>query len=451
MPDQRQDVGGNLAPQAGGKRRTPLPNRKEVFAWAMYDWANSAYSTLSITVLLLYIQGPVFPEEVWGDTGFVVWGFGIGISMVIAAALSPIVGAIADAHASKRRWLAGTALPGALASSLLFFVPPSYPWIVTALFFLASLFFELSLGVYNGFLPEIARDEDMDRVSAWGFAMGYLGGGLALALVIVMFFFGDKIGLPPEGESAFRTRLGLLLMGLWWGFFTLPTLAVVRDKRSATRSPKPLGRAAKQALREVGGTIRNVRRYRMLALFLLGFLIYNEGVQTMISQSGTFAKRVLKMEPQDLVMVVLMIQFIALPGAILVGHLATRFGQKSTLIGCLLVWIAILVAAYYITTTLQFWIMAAVAALVLGGTQSVSRSIMGQMTPEKHTAEFFGFFNLSGKATSMFGPIFFTSILALTGDANLAVTSLLVFFVAGLAIVTRLNLALGKEQARAAD
>jgi UMF1 family MFS transporter len=415
----------------------------------MYDWANSAYSTLSITVLLLYIQRDVFPNETWGDVGVIVWGWGIGATMLAAAVLSPICGAIADAHASKRRWLAATALPGAAAAALLFVVPPSSPWLVTSLFLAASLGFELSVGFYNGFLPEIADDHNMGRVSAWGFALGYIGGGLALALVTALFLWGDAIGLPTQ--NAFRSRLGLLVMGLWWGLFSLPTLLLLRDKRPASREPLPIAQAARRALREVGQTIRNVRRYRTLALYLLAFLVFNDGVQTMITQSGTFANKVLAMQPKELVLVILMIQFIALPGSLLVGHLADRWGQKPVLLACLVIWIGLLIRAFYITTTAEFWWMAAVAALVLGGTQSVSRAIMGLMTPQKHAAEFFGFFNLSGKATSMFGPVLFSTVLAATKSAHWAIVSLLVFFVVGFLMVLPVNIAEGRRVARAEE
>ena len=428
--------------------------RREVFAWAMYDWANSAYSTISITVLVNYLVTDVLPSgHAWGewlgDPGVVIWGYGIGLTMFVAALLSPVLGAIADAHASKRRWLTVTALTGAAASSLMFFATPDQPALFVSLFLLAHLAFELSFGFYNAFLPEIAGDEEMGRVSAWGYALGYLGGGVALALVIGTLRYAEALGLPTEDQ--FGKRLGLLIMGLWWGLFSLPTLLILRDKGEPSRERQPLHRAARQAFRDVGRTLRNVRRYRILAIFLLGFLVYNDGVQTVISQASVFAQKVLKMDAIELAKLILMIQFVALPGSMLVGWAADRFGQKRALIACLLVWIGILTGAFFITTTAQFWVMAFVTALVLGGIQSVSRSIMGLMTPERHTAEFFGFFNFSGKATSVFGPIFFSTILAATGNANAALGSLLVFFILGLAIVWPVNVARGQQEARAVE
>ncbi len=236
MPRERQDVDTGETRTDGGVS-SDLTKKRQVFAWALYDWANSAFSTLSITVLVSYIKDDVFP----GNAGTLLWGWGIGTTMLVAGVLSPIVGAIADAHASKRRWLAGTALPGAVAASLLFFATPDMPFLVAGLFLASTLLYELSIGFYNGFLPEIAGDDDMDRVSAWGFALGYIGGGLALAIVIGIFFLGDQLGLPTE--NAFRKRVGLLLMGLWWGIFTIPTRLNLCDQRPATKQPRPVPRA----------------------------------------------------------------------------------------------------------------------------------------------------------------------------------------------------------------
>ncbi|MEX0714002.1 MAG: MFS transporter [Pirellulales bacterium] len=417
-------------------------SRREIFAWAMYDWANSAYSTISITVLAVYVKTDVLP----GKGGILLLGPGLGVTMFVAALLSPILGAVADAHASKRRWLAGTALTGAAAVSLMFFTTPDLAWLLVLLYLMANLGMELSQGFYNGFLPEIASDENMGRVSAWGYALGYLGGGLALALILVMFQWGDLVGLPDD--PIFRKRLGLLFTGLWWAGFTIPCLMVLRDRvQPATRAPGLLT-AARKALGEVRRTLVNIRHYRMLALFLVGFLIYNDGVSTVITQSSQFAIEKFKMETTELGLIILMVQFIALPGAMLVGALADRIGQKPMLLVCLGVWTLLLALAFFISEKWQFWCMAAVAGLVLGGTQSVSRAIMGLMTPERHSAEFFGFFNLSSKAASVFGPVFFGFMLAYTGNPNYAITSLLVFIVVGAAIVLPLNVAEGQRHAR---
>jgi MFS transporter, UMF1 family len=415
--------------------------RKEIIAWCMYDWANSAYSTIYITVLVLYLQGAVLP----GDAGLTAWGWGIGVTTLCTAFLSPILGAIADAQANKRGWLFFTTMLGASASVLMFFGTPEHPWWFVAMFLIANLNYELVQCFYNAFLPEIADDRKMGSVSAWGFGTGYVGGGLMLVVAVVLNQFGEQWGLPTENH--FLPRLCLLVMGIWWAVFSLPMLLLVRDKAKPRVDSRSLATTAVAGLRDVLRTLGEIRRYRMLAIFLVGFLIFNDGVMTVISQASVFAKNKFQVEDKDLIPVFLMIQFVALPGAVFIGWLANKIGQKAALHLCLAVWIVVLVSGFLITTMTQFWFMAALTALVMGGTQSVSRTIMGLMTPESRTGEFFGFFNLSGKAFSMLGPILFTEILKRTHSANWAIISLLVFFVVGWAIIAPLNIARGKEEA----
>ncbi|MFO0899422.1 MAG: MFS transporter [Pirellulales bacterium] len=419
----------------------PLPvSRREVLAWAMYDWANSAYSTLSITILVNYIQRVVFPDPRVGPT---VWAWGISASMLAAAVLSPVLGALADAHASKRFWLGATALPGAFCALLLALVPPSMSWTVTALFVLTAFFFELSLGFYNGFLPELADERTMNRVSAWGFGLGYIGGGLALVVAASLFTLGPRWGLSASDQL----RGGLVVMGLWWGLFSLPTLLVLRDRAAPRDAQKTLVAAGRQALAEVGRTLANVRAYRTLALFLLAFLFYNDGVQTVITQASTFAIQELEFQQTELIGLILMIQFVAFPGAMLVGWLSDRLGQKPALMLCLAIWIALVTGAWFVQEKWQFWILGAVVALVMGGVQSVSRAIMGAMTPASHSAEFFGFFNLSGKATSFMGTFLFGAVMLKTGNPRQAILSLLVLFLVGGALASLVNVDRGRREA----
>lgn len=415
---------------------------RDIIAWCMYDWANSAYSTIYITVLVGYLQRAVLTDE----RGVRAYGWGIGGTMLVAAFLSPILGAIADAQANKRGWLFLTTVLGAGASMLMFFATPERPWLFVALFLIANLNYELVQGFYNAFLPEIADDAHMGRVSAWGYGTGYVGGGLMLVVALAVLSQGEAWGLPVD--DGFLPRLCLLLMGAWWLVFSLPILLIVRDKAQPRSQGKSLAATALTGLREVKRTLGEIRRYRMLAVFLIGFLIFNDGVMTVISQASVFADKVLDMEIGDLVKVILMIQFVALPGALAVGWVADRIGQKTTLNICLGVWVVVLLTGFFITETWQFWVMAVFVALVMGGTQSVSRTIMGLMTPEDRTGEFFGFFNLSGKAVSVFGPIFFSEILARTGSAHLAIVSLLLFFVVGWLIIVPLDIARGRREAR---
>ncbi|MGE0610452.1 MAG: MFS transporter [Pirellulales bacterium] len=443
----------------------PMPapaSRREIFAWAMYDWANSAYTTLSITVLMLYIKGVVVAKDTAAAAalqgvanalhidvqpdklGAATFAWGIGISTLCAALLSPIVGAMADARANKRWWLAGTALGGATCGVLLGVVPLSSWLLVLLLFFLASLLFELSFGFYNGFLPELATEETMDKVSAYGFALGYVGGGLALGIEFLVFTFGPALGLPDPVD---QLRVGLIIMGLWWGIFALPAVFWLRDRGVPRGERKPLPRAAAQAIGEVRRTLSNVRLYRTLALFLLGFLFYNDGIQTVISQSSVFAQDEIGFTTPELLTVILAFQFICLPGAMIVSRVVLLLGQKRTLMMCLAIWLAAIGSAYFVTTKWQFWMLSVVLGLVMGGTQSVARAMMALMTPKSRTAEFFGFFNFSGRATSWLGAMLFGAVILRTGSARLAILSLLVLFVIGLLITLPVNVAQGQREA----
>ena len=416
------------APPAGA-----AGTRAEVFAWAMYDWANSAYSTLSITVIAIYMQRVVLP----GKWGAVAYGAAIAVGTLGGAVLSPLVGALADVNRSKRRWLAGTAMGGVAAAVLMALAPPDVPWLVIVLFLAMHMLFEISYVPYNGFLPEIADERAMNRVSALGYALGYVGGGLALLLAMPVIYYGGP-------------RWGIFLLGVWWGVFTLPTLWTLRDRMPRPDRPDPIHRAAAKAFRQVGRTLRSIRSYRILAIFLVAYLLYNDGMQTILTQASTFAIRDLKFsedDPTELLRLILMIQFVALPGALLVGWCADRFGQKQTLIGCLVVLLAICCTAWVVRTKSQFWIMGGVFALVMGGTQSVSRAIMGLMTPPERSAEFMGFFSFSGKATSFLGVGLFTLIVALTDSARPAVFAPLVFFLVGWWLVARINVKEGRREA----
>jgi UMF1 family MFS transporter len=423
----------------------------------MYDWANSAYSTLLITVLNGYILGlfpsaekkdAAFPVVYVGDAavdGKIVYAWGIGLSMFVAAILSPIVGALADARANKRLWFRTMALCGAACGTTLGLIPPEYPWVIAAVFVLTSFFFELSFGFYNAFLPEIADEQSMNRVSSQGFAAGYVGGGTVLALAFGLVLLGDRIGLE---STLSRVRASLILMGLWWGLFSLPAILILRDKAPPRSPSMPFRRAARQAAAEVRTTLSHLRQFQALAWFLVGFLFYNDAVQTVLTQASTFARDEIGLTDESLMPIILMIQFVSMPGALFVGWLADKIGQKQALYFCLAVWVALLAFSWWVTSATEFWIMGAVVALVMGGIQAVSRSIMGVMTPPDRTAEFFGFYNLSSKATSFIGPFTFGLVIWYTGSARLAIISLLVQLIIGWLLVSRVNIARGRADAQ---
>ncbi len=429
-------------------QRPPKGTFREEIAWSMYDFASSAWSTVQITIIVYYLTAVVFPKDGTIYTGANIYGYGIGISMFLAALASPIIGAWADARANKRTWLLLATILGAGGCTLIGVVPTSSTVLIAIMFFVACLGFELSWGIYNGFLPEIADERTMNRVSAWGFGFGYVGGGLALLVSIIILNFGQHFGLPDPADTVTpHLRIGIVITGFWWALFSLPTLLILRDKSPPKGDSVPLFQQPRAALGQVGHTLRSISHFGPLALFLLAFLFYNDGMQTVITQASVFAERELHMEASELAMMILMVQFVSLPGALAIGKLSDWIGPKPTLHLNLAVWVCLLIVAFFVTTKTQFWIMAAVLALVMGGAQSVSRAIMGLMTPESRAAEFMGFFNLSGRAVSMLGPVLFATILHITDSAHYAILSLLAFFIIGWSLVSFVNLEKGKQQA----
>jgi UMF1 family MFS transporter len=446
----------------------PPVTRREIWAWAAYDWANSAYTSLSITVLVYFVSLAAAGEQThvaqqvaqWTaavgrpiaakDVGAVAWSWGIALSMLVAALLSPVVGAMADARAAKRAWLTATALSGAAGSVILACLPVAWGWTILALFVLVSLLFELSFGFYNAFLPELASEESMDRVSAFGFACGYVGGGIALAIQALVYTFGVRLGLHDaagEPDRVAQFRVGLAIMGLWWGLFSLPAILVLRDRAPPRGAGRGLLGTARTAFAEVGRTLRNFGHYPMLALFLVGFLFYNDGIQTVISQASIFAEKDLNFDADELLLLILTFQFICLPGAIAVSRVTRWLGQKRTLLATLAIWVLALELACFVETKLQFWLLSLLLGLVMGGAQSVARAMMAVMTPPARTAEFMGFFNFSGRATSWVGTFLFGAVIARSGSARLAVLSLLVLFVVGVLITLPVNVARGQREA----
>jgi MFS transporter, UMF1 family len=409
--------------------------RRNVLAWCCYDWANSGYTTLMITVFAVYMQRTVFSPETSGATGAIVWAWSVAISMLIGALLSPLVGALADAQAGKRFGLGVSATCGGAACMLMAIIPPENTWIVTSCFVVANLFLELSLTFYNGFLPEVADEQEINRVSAAGMAWGYFGGGLALLLAMLVLNFGPRFGFH---NPSVLLRGCIFATGAWWCLFTVPAVVVLRDQ------PRPIlagsfWESGSKAFASVIQTIKSLRYHRTLAFFLIAFLFYNDGLQTVISQSSTFAIQELKFTSQELVAVILMVQFIATPGALVTGWISDRLGRKKTLLTYLFVWVFLLASASIVKSKAAYWIMCIGVALVLGGTQAVSRAIMSSLIPAQQEARYFGFFNFSGKATSFLGTFFFGLVIATTGSSRAAIVGLLIFFIIGLVIIARID------------
>ena len=379
-----------------------------------------------------FVQVIVGPEGVPFLGGRVsataLWGYSVSASMLLVAMSAPILGAIADYTASKKRFLFAFCYAGVLATCFLFLAGPGDIWWAVSFYILSNIGMELSLTFYNGFLPEIASREKMGRISGFGWALGYVGGVLCLLLNLAMIQRPDWFGLPDTDYIPIRASL--LVVALWWGIFSIPTFVWLRERAQAKQRP-PGTSYLKIGFQRLALTLRKVRQFRELVKFLVAFLIYNDGVQTVIVMAAVFGAEVLHMPQEELILCFILIHVVAFFGALVFGYLADRMMTKRAINISLLLWSGALVYALVIDQSWQFWILAVVIGFVLGGIQACSRALLAQFTPRENSAEFFGFFSTGGKFAAIFGPALFGLITDVTGSARFGLLSALFFLLLG--------------------
>ena len=352
--------------------------------------------------------------------------------MLLVAVSAPILGAIADYTASKKRFLFVFCYGGVLATAFLFLAGPGDIWLAVFFYLLSNMGMEWSLTFYNGFLPEIATREKMGRISGFGWALGYVGGVLCLLLNLAMIQRPDWFGLPDSDYIPIRASL--VVVALWWGIFSIPTFVWLRERAQAKQRP-PGTSYLKIGFQRLALTLRKVRQFRELVKFLVAFLIYNDGVQTVIVMAAVFGAEVLHMPQEELILCFILIHVIAFFGALVFGYLADRMMTKRAINISLLLWSGALVYALVIDQSWQFWILAVVIGFVLGGIQACSRALLAQFTPRENSAEFFGFFSTGGKFAAIFGPALFGLLTDLTGSARFGLLSALFFLLLGWSVL----------------
>ncbi|MGE4579656.1 MAG: MFS transporter [Desulfuromonadales bacterium] len=423
--------------------------RKAWFSWCLYDWANSAYATVILAAVLPVYFVSLVPVEgarlsLFGWThnmpASALWGYAVSLSMLLVAISAPFLGAHADRSASRRHWLIFFCLIGSVATALLFLASSGRYLLAAGLFVIANTGFAAGNIFYNAFLPALAEGNDVDRLSARGFASGYIGGGLVLLVVFVMIQFHGVFGFSDAGAAS---RAGFLLTGLWWLLFSLPMFHYVRED-VFVHEPQPM----LQGFRAYVKTFAEIRRYRDLLLFLVAFLFYNDGIQTIIVVSAIFGREELGLSQGTILGAFLMIQFVAMPGSLLFGRLAERFGPKKSVLASLFLFAGVTIYAFFMAAAYEFWILGFVVALILGGSQAISRSLFASLIPTGKSAEFFGFYAISGKFASIFGPMIFALIADLTGSTRHAILALIVFFVVGIVLLLRVDIERGRQLAR---
>ncbi|MBI1807170.1 MAG: MFS transporter [Ignavibacteria bacterium] len=401
-----------------------LPTRSRVFAWTLFDFANTAFSVIIVTV----IYSRYFTNHVSGGQRW-LWGLAVSLSMIFAAALSPPLGAAADYSQNRKRFLFLFTLLCVTCTALMFFVQTGMVILGMALFILANIGFEGGLVFYDAFLPSLTSKNSYGRVSGYGFGMGYLGALAVLLIVILM--------LPDSGhpEYLFFVRLSFVVAALFFLIFSLPLFAFVPEPPRSERHTVSYLRAG---MKQASITFRALfisKQYPTIARFLIAFFIYNDGILTVIAFAAIFAENILHMSDKDIIVFFAIVQTSAILGSVVFGIITDKIGPKRTIMITLAIWIGIAVGAYFVQTVTVFYIVAMGAGVAIGSSQSASRSMMALLTPKEREAEFFGFYDgLCGKASAVVGPLVYGVIADLTNE-RFAALSIAAFFIAGLTIL----------------
>jgi UMF1 family MFS transporter len=405
-------------------------------AWCLYDWANSSFVTTIVAAVL-----PVFFVEVVAGSGSVtlalpgfgitsnsqsLWGYAMSLAALLVALGAPVFGAAADAGRRRKKFLGIMTATGVVSSALLYFSGPGLVGFTLALVVLGQIGFAGANVFYNSLLVSISPPARRDMVSSRGFAMGYLGGGLLLALNLMMIKMPGFFGIP-EGNMA--VRLSFLTVALWWSGFSIPLFRRVPEESGAGNAGP--GNSIHEALKSLAATFKSIRKHQQAFRFLVSFLLYNDGIQTIIIMATVFGKAELGLESSHLIGALLLTQFIGFPGSILYGKLAAKLGSKKALLAGIAGYLGVVLYAWRMTETWQFWILAGAVGVLQGGVQAISRSFYSVLIPPEHASEYFGFFSISSRFASILGPLVFAVIGDVTGSTRNSILSISAFFIAG--------------------
>ncbi|MFD7226178.1 MFS transporter [Streptomyces sp. NPDC059892] len=427
--------------RADGSADGASERRREQRGWYFYDFACSVYSTSVLTVFLGPYLTSVAKAAADAD-GFVrplgipiragsVFAYTVSLSIVVAVVVMPLVGAAADRSGRKKPLLALSAYLGAGATAGMFFLDGDRYLLGALLLIVANASLAVSMVLYNAYLPQIAGPEERDAVSSRGWAFGYTSGALVLVLNLVLYTGHDSFGVS---EST-AVRICLASAGVWWGAFTLIPLRRLRDRRVVRDGAGAVGTGWGQLI----ATLRDMRRHPLTLSFLLAYLLYNDGIQTVISQASVYGSEELGLDQTTLITAVLLVQILAVAGALGMGRMARSYGAKRTILGSLAVWTLILGAGYFLPSgaPAAFYALAAAIGLVLGGSQALSRSLFSHLVPSGKEAEYFSAYEMSDRGLSWLGPLVFGLAFQLTGSYRDAIISLVIFFVLGFALLAR--------------
>jgi MFS transporter, UMF1 family len=441
----------------------PLARRREQRAWYWYDWANSAYVTTVATVLFAPYLISVAEQAACGFVGdsdrpcradLSVLGLAVSpgslvayvvtIATIFSALVLPVVGAAADRSSRKKQVMAGFAWTGSAAAAGMFFVTGSNWELGAMLLFVANICLGSSLVVYDAILCEISTPDERDRVSSRGWALGYLGGGLLLAVNLAVVTMHDTFGM----STGMAVRVSLLSAAVWWAGFTLIPYRGIRNRPALGVVPEQ-GSLVRQSFGQLFATLRDLRNYPVTLTFLLAYLFYNDGIQTVIVSASTYGEKQLGFETSVLIATILLVQFVAFGGALLFGKAAERHGSKRVILTGLVVWMLVVTAAYFLPeeNIALFLVLAVGIGLVMGGTQALSRSFFSLLIPRGREAEYFSLYQAAERGTSWFGTLVFGLVHQWTDSYRPAIFALILFFVIGGVLLAKVDVREGIREA----
>ncbi|GGA73236.1 MFS transporter [Ornithinibacillus halotolerans] len=419
-------------------------DKKTQFSWAMYDFGNSAFATTMLAAILPIFYSSVAANNIDSGLATSYWGYANSIAVLIVAILAPVLGAIADFSAAKKKFLRFFAFMGMVASISLAFTGQGDYIFVAILFIIGSIGFSGANVFYDAFLPEVADEKDIDKVSTRGFALGYVGGGILLLVNVAMILKPGWFGLA---DQVMAMKVSFAMVGLWWLIFSIPLFKNIHDeKKEPVKRDKSYMRIG---FSRIGTTFREISRFKQLLLFLFAFWLFNDGISTIIRMATIYGTEI-GIGQNDLIVALLITQFVGIPSTFFFGWLAGKITAKRALMITLFIYLGIVIIGYFMNSALHFYLLATAVGFVQGGAQALSRSIYGRMIPENKKGEFFGFYGISSKFSAVFGPFVFGFVGQITGNSRFGILSLIVFFIAGIILLSLVNVQKGVEAAKKA-
>lgn len=415
--------------------RLGLRDRKQ-WSWALYDFGNSGFATTIMAVLLPIYFFDVAAKHLPENIRTAYWGYGAGVALLFVALLSPLLGALADSFGKKKFFLILFTLLGCASSAALWFINEGDWWLAILFYILGNIGFSGALIFYDSFLPHITDRDQQDHVSLAGYAMGYLGGGLLLALNLAWITNPEFWGFAGKGEAV---RASFVSVGVWWFLFTMPLLVWLEEPAQERVKATSWKSAFFAACRSLKQTFAEIRSYRRVLIFLVAFWIYSDGIGTIIKMATTYGREI-GIEQSSLISAMLATQLLGLPFTFIYNPLVSRFSAKVGLLISLSVYGLICCLGYFMTTAAHFWALAVMIAFVQGGSQALSRSIFAGLIPKTKSAEFFSFFSVSSKFSGVLGPLVFGLMAQGTGSGRGSILFLVLFFIVGALMVAPLDL-----------